>query len=495
MPRRPWTAILVAILTVGVIALVVIAQSSNPGRLGGRTNDRSGAGEHAAETDRGGEEEAEEQTETTQERLEALREARAAGIFGKRERVVVAAAAGWTGEQLMGAKTDDWEPAVAADPGSGYVYLLTTRYGESKPCPGNCPVPHIAIEISSDNGQTWSEGEPLCACKGSGQFDPIIEVVPDTGHVYALWMNGFNVVFQKSTTHGASWSEPIPTYGQVSWNDKPVIAMSDDGQDVYVSWNGPTGGDPWVAQSHDFGETWSQTKLVNSGRYFFAFDADVLSDGTAVFSESSFDYSGPGGSAVGQVTHHAFISRNGGESWENHVLGSVELGEPCVSELCYADFYAGHDTVTADDDGDLVFAFDGATAPLGPQRISVRTSDDEGVSWSSPITVSTVGRMATAPAAEATGDDDVRLWFAERRPAERWNIWYRRSADGGQTWSPAVRISDATSGAKYKNTDGFLEFYGDYGEIDVLSDGRTIAAWGEGFSWLGPGGTWFNIGS
>jgi hypothetical protein len=27
-----------------------------------------------------------------------------------------------------------------------------------------------------------------------------------------------------------------------------------------------------------------------------------------------------------------------------------------------------------------------------------------------------------------------------------------------------------------------------------LSDGRTFAAWGEGFSWAGPGGTWFNIG-
>ena len=41
--------------------------------------------------------------------------------------------------------------------------------------------------------------------------------------------------------------------------------------------------------------------------------------------------------------------------------------------------------------------------------------------------------------------------------------------------------------------DGFLEFYGDYGEIAVMSNGKTIATWAEGFSWLGPGGTWFNI--
>ena len=57
-------------------------------------------------------------------------------------------------------------------------------------------------------------------------------------------MNGFNVMFTKSTDHGGHWSAPVKTYGNVSWNDKPVIAMSDNGQHVFVSFNGPTGGDP-----------------------------------------------------------------------------------------------------------------------------------------------------------------------------------------------------------------------------------------------------------
>jgi hypothetical protein len=472
------------------LALLFAACTSGPpdGDRAGRGPD--GVGEEA----RGGAEELQEQQEATERRLEALREARADGKFGQRLRIAHLASSTWLGERVVDPKVDDWEPAVAADPNSSFVYLLTTRYGEPKPCPGNCPIPFITLSISSDNGQSWSDAEPLCACKGSGQFDPIIEVVPETGDVYALWMNGFNVVFQKSTDQGQQWTDPVPTYGNVSWNDKPVLATSDDGQDVYVSWNGPTGGDPWVAQSHDAGDSWTQTKVVDSRRYFFAMDAEVLSDGTAIFSESSLDYSGPASSAVGQVEHHAFISRDDGSTWENVLLGTVELGEPCVTEGCYDDFYAGHNTVTADADGDLVFAFDGATTSLGPQRIFVRTSDDGGQTWTSADAISTAGRMATAPAAEATGNDDVRLWFAQRRPASRWNIWYRRSLDGGDTWSAAVRISDATSGAKYKNADGFLEFYGDYGEVAVMSDGKTIATWGEGFSWFGPGGTWFNIG-
>jgi hypothetical protein len=55
-----------------------------------------------------------------------------------------------------------------------------------------------------------------------------------------------------------------------------------------------------------------------------------------------------------------------------------------------------------------------------------------------------------------------------------------------------VRISDARSGTAYKNRRGFAEVYGDYGEIGVTSAGRTVAVWGEGITYRGPGGVWFN---
>jgi hypothetical protein len=71
-------------------------------------------------------------------------------------------------------------------------------------------------------------------------------------------------------------------------------------------------------------------------------------------------------------------------------------------------------------------------------------------------------------------------------------VWYRSSADGGKTWTAPVNISDASGGAVYKETDGFREPYGDYGEMGITSTGRTIAAWGEGRSYIGPGGVWIN---
>jgi hypothetical protein len=73
---------------------------------------------------------------------------------------------------------------------------------------------------------------------------------------------------------------------------------------------------------------------------------------------------------------------------------------------------------------------------------------------------------------------------------DRWNVWYRSSSDGGTTWSVPVKLNDhPANAAGYTHPDGFEEIYGDYGEIAVTSEGNTVAAWGEGFSWSGPGGT------
>ena len=44
-----------------------------------------------------------------------------------------------------------------------------------------------------------------------------------------------------------------------------------------------------------------------------------------------------------------------------------------------------------------------------------------------------------------------------------------------------------------RNPIGFAEIYGDYGEMGITNTGKTFAAWGEGFSYTGPGGTWINV--
>ncbi len=485
MTRRSVTAAIAA-----SIALVVAVALATPATHSGPT--RATAPGVAAEEGRGGSVEAAEQAEETQDRLDALASARAAGTLGvQTSSLTVNPAPGWAGEYVLNARVDDWEPAIAADPHAPYVYVLATRYA-AKPCPGNCPSPWIALAVSNDGGATWGKQRPLCACKGSGQFDPIIEVAPDTGVVYALYMNGYNVVFVRSTDHGRTWSDPVPTYGKVSWNDKPILAVSNDGRDVYASWNGPKGGDPWLAQSHDAGRTWTQTRLVSDDRYFYAYDADVTDTGRVVFAEGVVRYGSSTG-LNGNTEVHAFVSDDRGTTWTDVLVDSFPPSIACAD--CRADYYAGHVALTADDRGAFTISYDAPITDHGIQRIYVRRSGDGGLTWSNRLALSVDGEHATAPMMESIGDGEVRLAYyqtARGGDLDRWNVWFRSSSDGGRTWTSPVKISDAYGGVSYKRASGFGEVYGDYAEMAITSVGKTIGAWGEGPSYIGPGGVWIN---
>jgi BNR repeat-like domain len=370
---------------------------------------------------------------------------------------------------------------------------MVARYGRPA-CP-RCPEAAMTIERSRDGGRSWSKAFPVCRCAGTPwQADPIIEVVPDTGSVYAVWMDTWNVVFSRSDDHGRTWTDPVSTKGAVAWNDKPALVVSDDGHDVWVSWNGPAGGDPYVARSDDGGATWTHERVIDSDRYYFAYDGDVTSEGAVVIAQSSISYTGPNGAPEDEVIHHAFVSDDDGDTWRDVEVASVRIGVPCTSAWCPSDYYIGHSSVAADDYGTLVFVYDGAAREGARQRTFVSTSVDGGDTWSASRALSEPREQSSFPMVAATGSGDFRVWYMQTRDGDRnaWNVWYRESADAGENWSDPARLSDVVSGYAYVDRRGFREPYGDYGEIAITNEGSTIAVWGQGMSYRGPGGVWFN---
>ena len=282
----------------------------------------------------------------------------------------------------------------------------------------------------------------------------------------------------------------MKTYGKVSWNDKPMLAVSDDGQHVYVAWNGPTGGDPYIAQSHDAGVTWTQTKVVDSTRYYFAFDGDVLPNGTVVFSQSSVSYTGPGSSPEGQVQVHAILSTNQGSqrgptSWSTRSSWAA----PCVATGCSEDYYLGHSGDQRRRERSPRDALRRRHRQPEARRPSGRAGRPTGRDVERSRRLSASGVFSSFPAMESRGTGDVRaLYMQQDAGPDAWNVWYRASTDGGVTWSSPVKISDATGGTAYKTASGFREPYGDYGEAAITTTGKLIGVWGEGDSYPGRAG-------
>ena len=397
-------------------------------------------------------------------------------------------ATGFDSERLWGTG-NDWEPAIAADPGSSYVYQATTRYGGPKACQ-SCSDPAIIVRASSDGGATFGADTYICACKNvKAQNDPQLAVASD-GTIYAAWLNDYQpgVVFSKSTNHGATWSTPKSVEGKgLSFSDKPILAISPTGKDVYIAFNSS---DSYVVASHDFGATWGARVKTNSDSlYWFAEGGVVAANGNVYFSESAENQS-----ATGQVKLAVLRSTNAGSSWTTTFVDTSEQQPPCTVPTCPADFFGPQAMISADSANKLLVAYSLATTSGANKGLYVRTSTD-GVTWSARTQLNALGDSGFPVVTHGPAAGDFRVaWQDNRNGAGAYNTWYTRTTNGGTSWSAQVRLSDLGSGAAYKTAAGYAFPYGDYFEMDTAPSGVNYVIWSEGTNYVGPGGSWFTKG-
>jgi hypothetical protein len=472
-----------AIVALACVAAVACTAPANAPRSG--ASPTSVAGVHPSQKGDGPDAQADAvQAEGEQDRIDRVGVAPVTGPTRSEP------APGWAGSVLFGSG-NDWEPATAADPGAPYVYILTTRYSGpgQLPC-ARCDIPAIALKVSSDGGSTFGSVSYLPVDGPGGQYDPQIET-DASGDVFAAWIDGdFRIVFSRSSDHGGTWTAPVRVHEGVGWGDHPWLGVSTDGQDVYIAFNHS---DSYIAQSHDGGVTWAAPiKLNHQDRYHYANGLVVAPNGNVTITNANYPrnegYAGP-------VKILASRSSDGGATWDTTVVDVVEISAPCRNHGCPHNHYGGHAALAGDADGNLVIVYDGSRDEGGAQYIYAARSTDGGGTWTEPEQISPGGReiIATEPAAVGTGDCDIRvIWLDSRSGIERWNTWFRQSTDCGLTWSDDIRLSDAVSGRGYVFARGFAADYGDYSEIAVTSTGSTFAVWGAGFSYHGPGGTWYN---
>ncbi len=388
---------------------------------------------------------------------------------------------------------DDWEPAIAVDPSSSYVYQMTTRYSGKRPC-DSCRLPAIVFRSSSDGGATWGPDRFIALTRLS-QNDPQIEVAND-GTIYAVFLNDFvpGIKFTKSNDHGVTWTDPIRLTGagrKPSLSDKPVLTISANGQHVYIAFNAS---DSWVVASHDFGRTFlPAVKTNNDERYWFHSGGAVASNGDVYFAAADYTQT-----FVGDVHIDVLKSIDKGKTWTTIRVDTSKKTPACEwSEGCYLGFLGPSPGLAVDPTGKILIAYNAGNVPGGNQRIYVRTSMN-GLNWSARQSISFgSGNVNNGfPVVEVGGTDDFRVVWQDNRngPPNIWNTWYRRSTNGGQSWSAPIRLSDQPSGAPYKTAGGYFFPYGDYLEFAVDRNGKNYVIWGEGSSYDGPGGTWFTRG-
>jgi hypothetical protein len=94
----------------------------------------------------------------------------------------------------------------------------------------------------------------------------------------------------------------------------------------------------------------------------------------------------------------------------------------------------------------------------GNSEIYYKRSEDRGLTWGEDTRLTNAARNSNSPVMAMSGSVLHIVWYDDRDdPAGVWNteIYYKRSADGGLTWDPDVRL---TNKAAYAGLPGIVLF-------------------------------------
>jgi hypothetical protein len=303
---------------------------------------------------------------------------------------------------------------------------------------------------------------------GKGNFNDKTDLAvdPATGNIYAAWSDfhgsGCNeILFSRSTDHGATFSAPLKISSGICGNQGPSIVIGPAGQ-VYIGWQANTGGALEKApgavdgaafvSSADFGQTFSKARIVVSYAPF-----------------TSGQFSGNGARDCGDAPFN------------------------CPTGFTFPRFDLAGPYLAADNaHGTVVMAFQVAQ-PSGQGQIEFVFSANGGSSWSAPalLAPSSTGHLFF-PWLVASGGRVSAIWYDSRNDPNYaptrapcnsasghtsacLNVRYAESADGGKTWGSSIQVTDTPTNLNYEQFGGRLvPFFGDY--ITVAAQGDTIGA-------------------
>ena len=382
--------------------------------------------------------------------------------------------------QVAAGATAAGDPVMAWD-GSGDLFYMGNNFnrgvenGVSGGTRDNTGDIWVATYAPNDPGNPATDGAHYVRTvilatntfgKGSFNDKTNLAVDPATGNVYAAWSDfhgaGCNeILFSRSTDHGATFSAPLKISSGICGNQGPSIAIGPSGQ-VYIGWEGNTGG------------ALSKAPGAVSG---------------AVFA-SSVDFGQTFSKAVFAVTYAPFVfsqfSGNGARE-----CGDAPFACPTGFTFPRSDL-AGPYLAADNVHGTVVMAFQ-AAQNSGQGQIETVRSANGGATWSGPalLAPSETGHQFMPFLAASSGrisaiwyDSRGDLDYAATRPpcnsasgqtSACLNVRYAESIDGGANWSPSVQVTDAPTNLNYEQFGGRLvPFFGDY--ITVAAQGSTVGA-------------------
>lgn len=269
---------------------------------------------------------------------------------------------------------------------------------------------------SSDGGATWSDvlvlqddplrsdfdpafiraGDRVYMCYSVGRWNKYPAYRPGPGEEAATGPESFTIQCRWSDDSGATWSDPVRMHDSTGWGCRSNGIQLKTGE--------------LVLPTHDF-LNWKSAGL---------------------------------------------ISADNGKTWtrsEPIDPGGIKVAEPCIAQCA---------------SGTLVMA---TRCRDGVMRFS--RSTDSGSSWSAPEEAGIVAGDSS-PSLIALSDGTLVLTYTASPPPNRTSLGIRTSKDEGRTWSDVLEIASVETA---KPGEDFWSHSACYPSAAELPDGRVLVVW------------------
>lgn len=319
----------------------------------------------------------------------------------------LALGAAWTTRRLTNGPGNSHYPSIVASDSAVYAVWSYDMSGNHE----------VYFGKSITGGSTWQIAQKLTDNKGESH-NPVIAV--NGSNVFVAWQDdtpGNNeIYFKKSTDGGATWQHAKRLTNNTGDSCNPAIAVS--GTTLFVVWDNdtPRNNNIYFRKSVDDGATW-QT-------------AERLTDNTGDSSSPALAVSGANVNVV----------------WSNTTWGN---GEVCFRKS--TDSGATWQTVqritnNAGNSKHLTIAIDGPIVYLswtdytpGNGEIYFGKSSDGGATWQTAKRLTSNSGESFNSRIAISGASVYLVW-QDPTPGN-YEIYFRKSADGGSTWQAAQRLT------------------------------------------------------
>lgn len=278
------------------------------------------------------------------------------------------------------------------------------------------------------NAQTWTATSRLTWSSGHS-FAPAI-AIDSNGHIHVTWHDktsgNYEILYKKSTNGGITWNSKRLTWN--SGNSEHSSIAVDSADNVHVVWYDKTPGniEIYYKKSTNAGMTWGAINRLtwNSG--------DSNSPVIAVDSNNHIHVVW---SDLTPGNYEIFYrkSTNAGVTWGGTKRLSWNSG-------------LSTSQVIAVDSNNTIHLVWGDNTP-GNYEIFYKRSTNGGVNWTSKKITWTSG-ASQFPSIAIDSNDNIHLAWYDSTPGNS-EIYYKRSTNGGVTWSSTKRLSWNASSSMY----------------------------------------------